>query len=67
MRHTVTIDEQKAWLVTDRETGHTLTFRCKQAAEVYLDCQENRLPHQETSTASPWKALLFAPLAALGF
>ena len=66
MVHSVTIDRQMAWVVTDRETGHSQTFRSKQDAETHLDWKENRLPRRKTGTASGWRALLLLPFSVLG-
>lgn len=66
MGHSVTIDKQMAWVVTDHDTGHTRTFRSKQAAEMHLDWQENRVPRQKTLAASGWRAFLLLPLTFLG-
>ena len=67
MGPTVTIDKQMAWVVTDRETGHTQTFTSKQAVEMHLDWKENRLPRRKTETAPGWRSLLLLPLSVLGF
>ena len=66
MGHSVTIDEQMAWVVTDHATGHTRTFRSKQAVEMHLDWQETQVPRQKTLPASGWRAILLLPLTVLG-
>ena len=66
MSHTVSIDDQMAWVVTDQATGRTRTFQSKQAAEMHLDWQENGLPRQTERTRFHWKAILLWPLAAVG-
>lgn len=66
MSHTVSIDDQMAWVLTDQATGRSRTFQSLQAAEMHLDWQENALSSKPAPVCKGWKSLFLRPLIALG-